>query len=144
MDGFSNADIAADIDNLASNSLKMKYAFRVPPSRNDDLDILGKPLRQPEGDISLFASLLITEPINRLNDNNNLMVNLLRAVDNLLLLNLRTDDIQPIRKKLPDVLFQKIHILFEFECFLKFRDDLVEGVEVVAVVAASACEVHYC
>ena len=115
----------------------------MPPSRNDDLNILRKPLRQPEGDISLFASFLISEAINRLNDNHNLMVNLLRAVNDLLLFYLRTDDIQPVRKKLPDVLLKKIHILFEFECFLEFCDDLVEGVEVVAVVAASACEVHY-
>ena len=32
--------------------------------------------------------------------------------------------------------------MLEFECLLELGDDLVEGVEVVAVVAASAREVH--
>ena len=106
MDGLSNADVAADIDDLASDPFEMQNAFGVPPGRNDDLDVLGEPLGQPKGDIGLPASLLVSEPVNRFDDNNNLMVNLLCAVNDLLLLYLRTNDIQPVCEKFPDVLLE--------------------------------------
>lgn len=106
VDGLSDADVAADVDDLAADPFEMQDAFRVPPGRNNHLDVLREPLGQPEGDIGLSARFLISEPVDSLDDNNNLLVNLLRAVNDLLLLYLRTDDIQPVSEKLPDVLLE--------------------------------------
>lgn len=111
--------------------------------RHDDLDVFREALGKPEGDVGFFAAFVVHEAVDSLDDNHDLLVDLLRAVDNLLLLYLCADDVQPVREELPDVFLKQIDALFELEGFLELDDDLVEGVEVIAIVAAPACEVHY-
>lgn len=142
VDGLGDADVAADIDDLAAGPLEVEDAFRVPAGRDDDLDVLGEPLGQPEGDVGLLAGLLVGEAVDCLDHDHYLVVDLLRAVDDLLLLDLRADDVQPVGEELPDVLLEQVDVLLELERLLELGDELVEGVEVVAVVAAPACEVH--
>lgn len=144
MNAISYPQITSYIYDITPDSLQMMDALGMPPCRDNHLDILRESFRQPECDISLFASLTVSEPINCFDNNNNFFIDLLSAVDNLLFFHLRADNIKPIRKKLSDVFLKKINTLLQFECFLEFYDYLVERVEVVAIVAASACEVHYC
>lgn len=110
--------------------------------RNNHLHILREPLRKPEGNIGLFSSLLIGKSVNSLNNYHNFMVNLLSAVYDLLFFHFRADYIKPVCKEFSDVFLKQIYILFKFQSLLKFCDYLVKGVKIVAVVAASTCEVH--
>ena len=71
------------------------------------------------------------------------MVNLLCAINDQLFLNLRTADVQPIRKELSDVFFEEIHVLFQFKSFPELDDDAVERVKIIAIVTAVRGEVHY-
>jgi hypothetical protein len=119
-------------------------ALRVSSTRDNDLHVLREIFWEPKGDISFFSSFVIDEAIDSFDDNHNFLINFLRAIDYLLFFNLCTHDVQPIRKELSDVFFQQIHTLLELECFLEFDDNLIKRVEVVAVIAASAGEVHNC
>jgi hypothetical protein len=70
------------------------------------------------------------------------VVYFLRAVYNLLLFNFRADNIEPVCEEFANVFLEEVYTLFEFEGLFEFYDDLVQGIEVVAVVAASTGEVH--
>ena len=107
-------------------------------------DVFGEELGKPEGDVGLAGGLVVGESIDCFDDDNHFLVDLLRAVDNLLFLDLGGGQIQPVGKEFPDVFLEEIYTLFQFEGLFQFYDDLVEGVEVVGVVAAVAGEVHYC
>jgi hypothetical protein len=115
-------------------------AFR---SCHDDFHVFGKYLWQPKRDICLFSSLAVNELIHSLNNDHYLVVNLLCAINDQLFLNLRTADVQPIRKELSDVFFEEIHVLFQFKRFPELDDDAVERVKIIAIVTAVRGEVHY-
>lgn len=89
-------------------------------------NIFGESFRKPEGNVCFFASLLISKSVDCFNYNYHLLINLLRTVDNLLLLDLSTHYIEPVCKELSDVLFEQIDWLFEFKCLFQLYDDLVK------------------
>lgn len=114
VNGFSNAHITSYIDNFTSYSLEMKDALRVATCWNDNFYIFWKSFRKPECNISLLCCFLVCKSIDGFNDNNNFMIDFLRAVNNLLFFDLWADDIKPISKELPNIFLKKIDILFEF------------------------------
>ncbi len=118
VDSLCDANITADIDNLASDSLEMKDAFWVFAGWYDNFDIFGESFRKPECYICFLSSLLVSKSINSFYHNNNLMIDLLRAINNLLFLNLRAHYIQPIGKELAYVFLKEIDILLQLQGFL--------------------------
>lgn len=93
----------------------MLNAFRVSSSGHDNLHIFGETFRQPKGNVSFFSGLLISEPIDSFNHDHNFLIDFLRAVYYLLLLDLSADDVEPVGKEFSDVLFEQVDWLFEFE-----------------------------
>lgn len=111
-------------------------------SCDNDFNVFGERLGEPEGNIGLFSSFAINKLVDCFNDDDDFVVDLLSAVDDELLFDFGAADIEPVGEKLPDVFFKQVDILFEFESFPEFDDDPVEGVEIIAVVTAVAGEVH--
>lgn len=118
----------------------MLHTFWMFASRNYHLDIFGESFRQPKSYISLLTSLIVSESIDCLDNYHHFLVDLLRTVNYLLLLDLGAHDVQPVTEKFTDVFLEKIDTLRQLESFLQFYNDLIKRIVVVTVVAASACK----
>ncbi len=144
MNGIRNPHITAQIDTITPYSFQMMYTFRMSSRRNNNFYIFRESFRQPECDIGLLTCLTINKSIYCLDDDHYFLVYLLRTVYDLLFFYLWTNNIQPVGKKFSDVLFQQIHTLFQLQCLFQFDNDLVQWIEVVAVITTSTCKVHNC
>lgn len=125
VNGISDSQITAYVNHITANSLEMVDALGVPSCGDHNFYVFGESFRQPKGNVSLLSCLTISKSVDSFNHNNHLFINFLSAVNNLLLFNFRTDDVQPIGKKLPDILLEKINTLLQLECLFKFDYDLV-------------------
>ena len=110
--GIGYTHISSDVDQLAPYSLEMLNWFWMFAGGDYYFHIFGEELRKPEGNVGLTSSLVISEPIDGFDHNNNFLVDLLWAVDNLLFLNLWGGQIQPICKEFPDIFLKQIYTLF--------------------------------
>jgi hypothetical protein len=142
VNGFSNASVTSDVDDFAADSFEMLDAFRLFASGNDNLYVFGELLWQPEGDVGLFGLVLVSEAVDGFDNDDDFVIDFLSAVDDLLFFDFGTDNVEPVGEKLSNILLEKVDALLELQGFFQSDDDLVERVEVVAVVAASAGEVH--
>lgn len=70
------------------------------------------------------------------------MVNLLRTKNYQLFFDLCAAYIKPVGKELSNVFFEKINVLFKFECLSEFDNNAIKGVKVVSIVTAITCEMH--
>ncbi len=120
----------------------MLDTFRIFLCADDTFHIFRENFRKPEGYIGLCSSFRVNEPINSLDDDHNLLINLLSTENNLLPANFLTDRIQPVSKKSSDVLFQQIHILSQLQWLFQFDYDPVQWIEVVGIAAAIGCKMH--
>ena len=109
---------------------------------NNNLDIFGEDLREPKGNIGLFAGLGINELIDALNNNNNLMIDVLRTINDQLLLHLLTANIEPVGEELANVFLEQVDVLLQLQRLSQLDDYSIEGVEVVSVVGTVAGEVQ--
>ena len=75
-------------------------------SSHDDLDVLWEAFRKPEGNVGLFSSVAVNELVHTFDNDDNLVVNLLRTVNHKLFFDLSTADIEPISKELSDIFFE--------------------------------------
>jgi hypothetical protein len=108
------ADVCIELnfDCLTLDLFEMSQTLRTLGCGNDDFDIFGEKFRQPERNVGLLGGISIQKLVNALDDNDNLVIYVLGTVNDKLLFNFSTADIQPVGKKLSDVLLQKVHILF--------------------------------
>lgn len=131
-----------NVNNLALYFFKMSQTLGSSGSSHNHLDIFRERLRQPKSNIGLFSSLAVNKLVDSLDDDDDLLVDFLGTVDNQLLFNLSTADIQPVGKKFSDIFLKQVHVVFKFKSFSELDYDSVERVKIIAIITTVAGKVN--
>ena len=106
------------VHDLATQRFEVRHGGGLTISRDDDLDAFREDPGQPECYISLLVEvLLISEMIDPLEDDDNLIIDLFSVLHNLLL-QLLVAQLQPIRKVSTKLLLQQFNLLCDVQGFL--------------------------
>lgn len=89
--------------------LKTFWSFR---GSYNHLNIFGEDFWKPECNIRLLSGFIVDELVDSFDNDDNFIVYFLSTVDNKLFFNFCAAQIKPIGKKLSDIFFQKINVLF--------------------------------
>ena len=71
---FHDSSIIRDTNFLTSKFIEVSHWLRLLPCSDDDFDVFGEALGQPEGDISFFSTIFINKVIDSFEDKNNFII----------------------------------------------------------------------